>query len=271
MKNTNFLQIFFLFLTTVLCLTYCTSSLEMKLNENPDFVKDAHKYIVTHPFHTRASNKPQTFIIEDVQTEDVYQTEVQWSTETKYDSYMDSFIKNTERKRITDTSDVEEGDVAEVRNFVTHKIIIPNPIDNKNYEVSGKVIFFSNTVEESNYEITILRFPIEFHIFEKDNEVGQIKIDKDWDINIAKYFNITISLNDRLLNLKFYQLFNKRKVSIEYEDQLVAFFDLKPAAFISTKIKGDALIKNGLSSDFLADLLFSYILTDIFIGAIIQL
>ena len=262
----------------------------MKLKDNPNFLVESNKYLIIHPLTTPSaktifSNSPkiQTFTIEDVQTNDSLQINMQWLKETNSRGYIDSFNKkkkslnildiffNTEndRKPFTNTYEMEKGDVAEIKDFVLHQIDIHNFIDNTFYEVVGQVYFFRTIEKESErstFETTTTRFPIEFWIFKNEHEVGNIRVDQP-SVS-SQSLRIYISLNDRLLNLEFEEHFNKRKVSIEYENQLVAFFDLKPAAFISTKKKGDAFIKQDVSEDFVADIFTSYILSDIMEGVL---
>ena len=96
--------------------------------------------------------------------------------------------------------------------------------------------------------------------------MGKSEINRPAASHPALKMNLTI--NNRLLNLEYQEQFNKRKVSLEYEDEMVAFFDLKPASFISTKKKGSAFISSGLSNDFIADIFTSYIISDVMAGAL---
>ena len=268
MKRTNLLRVLLLLFVFIFSMFSCSSLLEIKLKDNPDFVKNAHQYLITHPI-TYASNKTYVFIIEDVQTKDVFHTEVQWSEETQGEGYIKTLDDESTYKTILDIFK-KEMDKGDRRDFVVHTIDFFNPIDHKNYEVLGLVSFFRQTEKESyrtTFQTTTKSFPVEFWIFEQGKDVGKVEM-HDPRLSSSSTIKIDIFIHDKLLHIEFEEQLNKRKVSFEYENQLVAFFDLKPAAFISTKKKGNVLIRSGLSKNFIADIFSSYILTDIISGTI---
>jgi hypothetical protein len=283
MKNVNQFRTIPLLLAIVLHMISCTSTnivflTELKLKDNPDFIKNAHEYIIEHPITSASTRniwghtpKIQTFVIEDIQTKDDYQIKTQWVKETERRLYAEnSFITsnyrtyvefmNIKRQRFTNISDIEEDDIGRGRDFILHKIDISNPVDNNDYEIFGEITFF---------EKKTMGLPVEFWIFEQNKNVGMVKIDDPFDSSYPA-LKVDISIHDKLFKVEFEENFiqHKRKVSVEYEDQLVAFFDLKLAAFISTKMKGNILIKPGLAKDFLADIFSSYLMAAIIRRAI---
>jgi len=289
MKTTNLFRIFLLLFIPVVYLTSCTSLSEMKLKDNPDFMQTADKYNIIHPLTSPSTEtvfsktaKTQTFTIEDAQAKDVYPLKVQWLKETNSSGHIENYNRRTKsfnildiffkrrpyHKPYTGTRDMKKGEVANVRDFVFHQIDINNPIDNKFYEVVGQVNFFRKIEKETNrstFETTNKSYPIEFLIFENGEEVGKSVIDRQASYSSLK---IDITLNNKALNVEYQEQFNKRKVSVEYEGELLAFFDLKPAAFISTKKKGGAYVKPNLSKDFIADIFTSYVISDMMVGAL---
>ena len=288
--KTNYIRIFSLFFILVIYLTSCTSLSKIKFADNPDFMKAADKYEILHPLISPSTEtifsktaKTQIFTIEDVHTKNVYPIKVQWLKETNSIGHIENYNRRTKAfnildiffggdeypKRYTSTRDMAKGDVAKIRDIVLHQIDIQNPFDNKFYEVVGQVNFFRTIEKETKkttFETTNISFPIEFWIYENGKEVGKSEINRPSLSSLALKINITI--NDKLLNLEYQEQFNKRKVSLEKDGELVAFFDLKPAAFISTKKKGNAFIAPGLSNDFIADIFASYIISDAMVGAL---
>ena len=289
MKTTNFLRIFLLLFILIVYITSCTSLSEMKLQDNPDFMQAADKYNIIHPLTSPSTEtvfsktaKTQTFTIENALEKNVYPIKVQWLKETNSSGHIENYNKRTKHFNILDlffnrrtypkpytgTHDMKKGEVANIRDFVLHQIDINNPINDKFYQVVGQVNFFRKIEKETNkstFETTNISYPIEFLIFEKGEEVGKCVINKPTSYSSLK-INITFNNND--LNVEYEEQFNKRKVSVEYEGELLAYFDLKPAAFISTKKKGSAYVKPNLSQNLIADIFTSYVISDIMAGAL---
>ena len=290
MKTNNLFRIALLLFVSLVYLSSCASLSKVKLTDNPAFMNAAEKYEIIHPLTSPSTEtifqkqaKTQIFTIEDVETKNVYPIEVQWLKETNSRGHIENYNRRTKSfnildiffggdkhpKRYTSTRDMVKGDVAKIQEFVFHQIDIKNPIDNKFYEVVGQVNFFKKIkkeTEKSTYETTNISFPVEFWIYENGKEVGKCEINRSNTFSLLPKINLTI--NDNVLDLEYQEQFNKRKVSIEKDGELVAFFDLKPAAFISTKKKGNALIAPGLSDDFIADVFTSYIISDAMVGAL---
>ena len=57
-------------------------------------------------------------------------------------------------------------------------------------------------------------------------------------------------------------MFNKVTVSFEGDSGLVALFGLKPKSFITTKMKGDVLIKRDLSENIKSDIFSIYLMVE---------
>ena len=120
--------------------------------------------------------------------------------------------------------------------------------------------------KKSTFESSSISFPVEFWIYEDGKEVGKSEINK----STSNFYSLKIdlTLNDKLYNLEYQEQFNKRKVSVEKDGNMLAFYDLKPAAFVSTKKKGTVYIAPGLSKDIRADIFASYIICDAMAGAL---
>lgn len=290
MKSSKLSGIIVLFLISIVYLTSCTSLTKIKLKDNPDFMKYADKYHIIHPLTSPSTEtifsktaKTQIFTVEDIRTKDVFPIKVQWLKETNSTGHIENYNRRTKSfnildiffggdeypKRYTSTRDMVKGDVAKINDFVLHQIDIQNPVDNKFYEVVGQVNFFRTIEKESDkttFETTDISFPIEFWIYENGKEVGKSEIVKSTSNYYALKIDLTI--NDNVFDLEYQEQFNQRKVSLEKDGELVAFFELKPASFISTKKKGNTFIAPGLSNDFIADIFTSYIISDAMVGAL---
>lgn len=258
MKNVNFL----LFLFAFFFLNSCSSLMKGMLQNDPDFKKNADKYLISHPVGIHPSSKalikipskPPIFIIEDGRTNDIYEMKVKWLKDTKKDGYIDK-------------PNMKKGDVARERDFNAHKIFISNPIDDKNYEIIGTTATFRSLKKlsgKSTVGTSTMSYPIKFSIFEQGKDVGKIIVyGPSFPPQPQK---IDVSIHDRLVSIKYQVIFSKSKFAFEFENELIAFFDIKPAKFITTKMKVNAYIKSGLTKDFIADIFTLYIIADIMIG-----
>ncbi len=70
------------------------------------------------------------------------------------------------------------------------------------------------------------------------------------------------------MNLEFQGVFvTERSFSFEYQNDIIAFFELKPEKWFNPKnLEGKALLKPGLSNDIIADIFTSYIVADIIVN-----
>jgi hypothetical protein len=277
--------VLFFCIIIILSLAFCTSLSEIKFEENPDFVNNALEYKMIHPLITASektllsSGKTRTFTVEDVQSKSVYEIEVLWLKETGREGYItslkdkskhigtnDTFIKRFDDLSTTDILvEMKEGDEARIKDYVNHRVEISNPLDSSDYIILGQVEFFTHIVKESDktsFHKEEISFPIELGIYEEGIDVGKVILGESRDSDDLIVI-IDIYLHDRFYKVEFQELLNKRKVSVEVDDELIAFFDLKPASFITTKLKGNALIKAGMSSEITADIFSAYILTAI--------
>ncbi len=160
---------------------------------------------------------------------------------------------------------MEQGDVASIRDIVYHRVEILNANENIDYLVLGQVVFdrkINKQTEATTIETTNIIYPIEFWIFDEGKEIGQLTINKRIKLFTSALY-IDIIIHDKLLNFEFKEQLNKRKVSVVYNDQQIAFFELKPASFISTSQKGNVQVKAGITPEFTNDIFTSYILADI--------
>lgn len=234
----------------------CTSLKELKFANHPDFEKNAEKYLVTSPL-TRPSSKPHAFIFEDTQTNDVYEIVVQWSQETS-------------RKGKMDEESLASGSVAFEEDFDAHRVFISNPIDNRDYEVIGKTTIsrsLKKHTEKLTEETTVIAYPIEFWIFDGGREVGRIVMPEPSSLTTVA---IDVFIHDRRAKLEFQQ-FNARYISLQYEDDLIAFFELKPEKVFNYKnFKGSVLLKPELSNDFVADVFTAYIVAEIMVRIVAE-
>lgn len=268
----------------------CASLSDLKLKENPDFMRDSHRYSVIHPLTKpslntvfKKSSKPQTFIFKNVQSKDDYHFKVHWAKETlskttrsndnertMYTGIFKHFLNHIKHTDHVDIHDMEEGDVARIKDYVVHRIDITNSVDSTDYVILGELSFFRKIEKDSEnttFESTNLIYPVEFFIFEKGKDVGKTVIKRS-SLSSSPFLTMDILIQNNLLKVDFQEQFNKRKVSMESKEQLIAFFDLKPASFISTKLKGEVMIKSNLSENEITRIFTSYIITDILQKAI---
>lgn len=237
-------------LLILVSLISCTSLKEMKFKDHPGFEQNAEKYLVTSPV-MKPSSKTHTFVFEDTQTNDVYEIMVRWSRESS-------------RKGHIDERDLGKGGVAAEEDFDAHKVLISNPIDDRNYEVVGKTSksrSLRKHSEDVTEETTVTHYPIEFLIFEQGKDVGKVAMP-------GASLKMDVLLHDKKFLFEL-RAFVAYEYSFEYEDTLVAFFELKPEKVFNYKnFKGHVLLKPGLSNDFIADIFTSYIVAEIIIRSL---
>ncbi len=81
--------------------------------------------------------------------------------------------------------------------------------------------------------------------------------------------NIDALIHDKQLQLEYQPgMTNKRNIAIENEQGLLALMHSKPAGFITTKQKGDFLIKAGLEKELKSDILATYMIVETVMGII---
>jgi hypothetical protein len=249
MKNTIRIPVVLLSILFLFSIILCTSLKETVFKGNPDFEKNAEKYLVTSPL-TQFSSKPYTFIFEETKTYAVYEIMVQWSEESNIEGDFDE-------------ENLEEGKIGKEREYLGQRVIISNSVDDRNYEVIGNTTIFRSLFkysEKLTEETTVISYPLEFRIFEQGIDVGTI-------IMPEPSAKMSAFIHDRQINLEFGEL--TKSYSFEYQNDLIAFFELKPEKSFNYKnFIGTALLKPGLSNDFIADIFTTYIVAEIIIKSL---
>ena len=181
-----------LLITLLLVLFACTGLKETMHKENPDFISNAYHYKITSPLaHNNASfNK---FIIEDPNTKNVYEIEPRFKDPVRKVSIIDEDdeVVITE-EGISYNSDDK---VIITKEVISYNFSLSNPLNNKNYEVSGTKSFIREK-RENTEEIHSMDYE-EFIITEGDTEVGRITIVKP---NLTTIYKLAFSLE---LNCSF--------------------------------------------------------------------
>jgi len=263
-----------LMLTCILVFVMCASLSDIKLKDNPGFTRNARTFSILHPI-INSSASSQIVNIEDAATATAYEAGIAWNSEIEREGYVQSFRHRHGDSKILDdffthstvdhinTSEMKKGDVARIRDYNYHRIEMSNPIDSAEYVILGQIQFFREITKESassTFETTDIEFPIEFWIYQQGKDAGRALL-KDPFRNSRVSLAVEIQLEDKTYHVEFQEQFNKRKVSVEIDSMLVAFFDLKPASFVSTKMKGSVMVSPDLSQDKVADVFSSYMLT----------
>jgi hypothetical protein len=136
------------------------------------------------------------------------------------------------------------------------------------YEVIGKTTRFQTeeNKEKLSSVASSLVYPLEFWIFDDGKDIGRIIVSAP-DLNVI--FPINATFNGQQLNLKYQaEMSNKKSVSIEDGQGLLAFLHSKPAGFITTKQKGEFFIKQGLAEELKSNILVSYMIVETVMGII---
>lgn len=269
-----------LLLMLTIAFVMCASLADIKLKGNPEFVQSARLFNILHPIVNSTAGS-QIISIEDAATSTVYKSELSWSSETEREGYIQNFRRRHGESVILDdflthssvepvnTSEMKKGDVAKIRDYNYHRIELSNPIDSLEYVILGQILFLREITKESSrstFESTDIQFPVEFRIYEKGKDAGQAVI-RDPFLTPGVALEVEVEIHDNTYHVEFQEQFNKRKVSVEKDSVLLAFFDLKPAAFVSTKMKGTVMVKPDLARDTVADVFTSYLVTVVMRGA----
>ncbi|MCK6618938.1 MAG: hypothetical protein HUU32_04730 [Calditrichaceae bacterium] len=251
MKTMNFMisLLSLIFLGQILS---CSSLKKAKLSENPEFEKNAEKFVITSPL-SHSPSQSNKFIIEDVSADTVFEIETH--------SERPESDRNTIEGKTT-----EEGYKVKSKEFTSYKFYIAKPFYESHYEVIGKATRFRTEEDKGDRgtESTQLAYPLEFWIFEEGKDVGKITVSEP---NLNLTGDIAASIHGKHLNLKYQaDMFNKTSVSFEDEQGLLAFFHSKSSGFISTKQKGEFLIKHDLPEELKLDILATYMIVETIMG-----
>ena len=239
-----------LLLVFFLMLNSCSSLREAKLKENPDFEKNAEKFVITSPISPVASSNK--YILEDQTLNKVYELEIDME-----DSHTDISVIEEE--------EIEGGYKTKTHEFTSHKFYILNPVDSSEYEVVGKTTYFRTKEEEEkeSFEIGKFVYPIDFWVFEDGKDIGKITLNEpgisDQQVNRIP---TEITFHNKDYNVEYQSMFNKVSVSFDDESGLIALIGLKPKSTITTKMKGEILIKRGLSEELKSDIFTLYLMIE---------
>lgn len=289
-----YIKVFVMLSLFGISLSSCTSLSKTKLSSDPGFVSNAEKYSMFHeypqPFYielNRFQEITKTFIIENEQTKENFQIEVKYLSTTSETE----LIKNLKKKQDSESidkivkiafakmdtlSDLVNKDTLNVKeynegDYFYYAMVLHNPINDLSYCALSKIFFYRDRLEiepSSWLNNNELIYPINFWIFEEDRKVGDFifgQSQENFDRQTwAILFNIF--LNEKSLNIDFQDLNYKRRVSIEHEDQLIAFLELKPPKAVAKgtykNLTGKAMIKDNSSQEFTAEIFTTYILSD---------
>ncbi len=232
-----FLSVFFL---------SCTSLKDIKLKENPDFEKNAVKYILTSPLSHRSSAFNH-FILEDPDSGKVYEIRPQVGSPLVDVGLIGR--KTTPGKDVVHTKEIS-----------TYYFTMTNPVDNKTYDITGEITFYRSREEResSSFESGEKVYPIEFIISEDGDEVGKLTINEP---GFSKEFAETF-IHGKSLKLEYQSVANKDSYSFEDETGLVALIGLKPKGVIATRKTGELFIKKNLSPDVQMDIISLYVIAE---------
>lgn len=251
MKTMNFMisLLSLIFLGQILS---CSSLKKAKLSENPDFEKNAEKFVITSPL-SHSPSQSNKFIIEDVSADTVFEIETH--------SERPESDRNTIEEKTT-----EEGYKVKSKEFTSYKFYIAKPFYENHYEVIGKATRFRTEEDKGDRgtESTQLAYPLEFWIFEEGKDVGKITVSEP-DFNLT--FKIDALIHQRQLQVEYQPgMSNNKNIAIENEQELLAFMQSKPAGFITTKQEGEFFIKQGLAEELKSDILATYMIVETIMG-----
>ncbi|GAB4376090.1 MAG: hypothetical protein Kow0042_22070 [Calditrichia bacterium] len=242
--------IFFVSFLLVLTL-YCTNVTQLKLKENPEFEKNAVKFVVTNPINQ------VLFIIEDLTLNTVYEVAVD-----KQESQKDVTVLEEEQR--------DDAYISKTKTFASHKFFIVNPWDSVEYEIVGTTTYFITKEEEESksFEVGKMVYPIEFWIFDNGIEVGKITI---YESPSKPNQTLDLIIHDKQMKLDYSIFLNKKSFLIErcfaFEDEngLITLIGLKQKG---TRHRGDILIQNEISRELKADILSMYMIIETALGII---
>jgi len=240
----------YLLLVFFILLNSCSSLREAKLKENPDFEKNAEKFVIISPISPTGSiNK---YVLEDQILNKVYELEIEME-----DSHTDITVIEEE--------EIEGGYKTKTQEFTSHKFYILNPVNSSEYEVVGKTTYFRTKEEEEKESSEMGKFvyPIDFWIFENGKDVGKISF-KEPGISDQQVSRIPTktTFHNKNYNVEYQNMFNKVSVSFDDESGLIALIGLEPESTITTKMKGEILIKQGLSKELKPDIFTLYLIIE---------
>jgi hypothetical protein len=231
-------------------LSSCSSLKEAKLKENPEFEINAEKFVITSPISPNASTN--IYVLENRALNKVYELEIEIE-----DSQTDISVIEEE--------EIEGGYKTKTQEFTSHKFYILNPMNDGKYEVVGKTTYFrtKEEKEKESSEMGTYVYPIDFWIFEDGKDVGKISL-KEPGISDQQVNRIPaeITFHNEVYSIEYQNMFNKVSVSFDDESGLIALIGLQPASTITMKMKGEILIKRGLSEDLKADIITTYLIIE---------
>ena len=231
-------------------LNSCANLKEAKLLENPDFELHAEKYIITSPVSPTLGNN--TYILVNQLLDKVYEMNVKTKGSTTNTIVIDEEKNNS--VHITKTKEI-----------TSRVFYVFNPVDSSEYKIDGKLTSYRTRNEESKWssESSDFVYPIEFQIFDDGNSVGKISLVKH-RLNDTQIIRtpLEITLHNNEYYVEHQNMLNKVTVSFEDDSGLIALFGLKPKSFITTKMQGDVLIKQGLSEDIKSDIFSIYLMVE---------
>jgi hypothetical protein len=170
---------------------------------------------------------------------------------------------------IIEKEEIDGGYKTKTKEFTSHKFYISNPVDSSEYEVVGKTTYYRTKEEEEDKssEMGDFVYPIDFWIFEDGKDVGKITL-AEVGISDTRAVRIPagITFHDKNYNVEYQNMFNKISVTFEDESGLIALIGLKPKSFVTTKMKGEILIKQGLSRNLQSDIFTIYMVVEAMLG-----
>jgi hypothetical protein len=240
----NLIKLSSLWLVFFIVLNSCGNLGKAKLKENPDFEKNAERFVITSPISPASSvNK---YILENQVLNKVYEMKIEME-----DSYTDTSVIEEE--------EIEGGYKTKTQEFTSHKFYILNPVDSSEYEVVGKTTYFRTREEEGkeSFEIGKFVYPIDFWIFEDGKDVGKITLKESGTV-----LPTVITFHNNDYNVEYQNMFNKVSMSFEDGSGLIALIALKPKSTITTTMKGEILINRVLSEDLRSDIFTLYLMVE---------
>lgn len=246
-----------LFIILILLLISCTSLKETKLKENPQFVNNSAKYLITSPLNHN-SDIFNSFIIEDLNQKKTY--------------IIDPDIKDTKvHVEILDSEKDRDTEYSKTKEISSFNYNILNPTDSTEYFISGETTVFRELEENEDESFTISQrsFPIKFSISDNDSTLGNIILKKPAADDTLEYVVINAELFKNKYTVSFQNLFNKKSVTFENDMGLIALFTLEPEGFFASKLKGEAFIKQDVSYNVKSDIISLFVITDTFMSLVL--
>jgi len=217
----------------------CSSLHKTKLAEYPGFEKDAQRFIITSPFSHYPSGSNQ-FVVEHRSADTTFQVKTRF-----------------EDRKVDKTNN---------RESFSYKFYVGKPFNEGYYEVIGNTTILRSEDNRTRHLVT----PLEFLIFADGREVGRITHPKTgfFDLLMDPKYNFDVLIQDKQLQVEYQPIKNNRNMAVENAQGLLALMHSKPTGFISTKQKGNFLIKAGLQKELKSDLLTTYMIVESVVGII---